>query len=225
MTDRLALDHLVYAVPDLASAIVEIKKRLGLAPRFGGRHSGLGTHNAILPLAGETYLELIASDLDGPSPNQPRPFGLDTLHDPRLVSWAVRSRSIDADVERARERGFDPGHVLRMTREEPDGKTLHWKLTLRKQLFGDGLVPFVIDWGHARHPTVAAGSALNDIANDSPEPRCSLTSFSAVHPKPEPIQAALAALGARLLIRPGAKASLNACLRGPAGSLELGDTS
>ena len=222
MADRLALDHLVYGVPDLANAIDDLEKHLGLAPVFGGRHAGLGTHNAILPLMGKTYLELIARDPDGPMPNQPRPFGLDTLRSARLVTWAVRSRAIEADVQRARERGFEPGIVFPMTRKEPDGETLHWKLTLRQTPFGDGLVPFVIDWGNTRHPAAVAGNDSNDRVDDKPALRCKLFAFYAYHPDPEPIQAALDALGVALDIRPGTKAWLNARLTGPAGFLELG---
>ena len=222
MTQRLALDHLVYGVPDLAIAIDEFEKCLGLAPMIGGRHLGLGTHNAILPLMGESYLELIASDPDGPTPSQPRPFGLDTLRSPQLVTWAVRSRAIETDVERAREQGFDPGIVFPMTRTEPHSETLHWKLTLRQKPFGDGLVPFIIDWGNSRHPACVGRDNTGNIDDDESASRCRLSSFSASHPAPLPIQSALDALGAELDIQPGTNASLKARLTGPAGFLDLG---
>ena len=225
MTDRLTLDHLVYGVPDLAMAMDEFEKQLGVAPVFGGRHEGLGTHNAILPLTGETYLELIASDPDGPEPGQPRPFDLDALRSPRLVTWAVRSRAIEVDVEHAKEQGFDPGIVFGMTRKEPDGETLHWKLSLRREPFGDGLVPFVIDWGSTRHPSAAATKGANTDGQRPPTSRCEMSAFCATHPDPIPIRAALAALGAVLEVRDGPSAGLQICLTGPAGTLQLGETS
>lgn len=233
MTERLKLDHLVYGVPDLAVAMEDFKKSLGLTPVLGGRHEGLGTHNAILPLGGETYLELIASDPGGPIPNQPRPFGLDILRDPRLVTWAVRSRSIETDVEHARKQGFDPGIVFAMTRREPDGEVLEWKLSLRQKPFGDGLVPFVIDWGKSQHPAAVTGLHSHDQndeqtdhrTNARPAPHCELSDFSATHPDPASIQAALGALGVALDVQTGTIARLHARLTGPAGSLELGPTS
>jgi hypothetical protein len=229
VTERLKLDHLVYGVPDLAEAIDDFEKRLGLTPVLGGRHEGLGTHNAILPLGGETYLELIASDPDGPIPNQPRPFGLDTLRDPRLVTWAVRSRSIESDVELSRKHGFDPGIVLAMTRRESDGQILRWQLSLRQKPFGDGLVPFVIDWGKSRHPAAVTGLGFHDQNDEETDPRATarpapaaeLSDFSATHPDPASIQTAFDALGVVLDVQPGTTARLNARLTGPAGFLEL----
>jgi hypothetical protein len=213
VTQLLALDHLVVGVPDLAAAMDEFERRLGVAPHFGGRHDGLGTHNAILPLAGVRYLELIAAD---PATlgrfDRRRPFGLDSLSETRLVTWAVRSRSIEADVARVRDRGFDPGNVLDVSRREPDGRILHWKLTLRAEPFGDGLVPFVIDWSNTPHPAVPK--------DDTAVP-CTLVRFSAVHPDPRPITEALDALGAELHVVTGPKPGLVAELRGPGGSFAL----
>ena len=48
MTISLAIDHLVYAVPDLAAAVADIEERTGVAPVPGGAHVGRGTYNALL---------------------------------------------------------------------------------------------------------------------------------------------------------------------------------
>jgi hypothetical protein len=208
--ETLKLDHLVYAVPDLESAIDRFSRQLGSVPVLGGRHEGLGTHNAILPLAGETYVELMAADPTLPAPDTARPFGLDLLQGPRLVTWAVRSRNIEADAKRSLERGYDPGIVFEMSRKQPCGQTLNWKLSLRREALGDGLVPFVIDWGSARHPAAAADSIP-----------CALSNFSAQHPDPQPVRDALAALGVELSVDRASTPSLRARLTGPAGVLEL----
>jgi hypothetical protein len=212
LTTRLTLDHLVYGVPDLAGAMDEFDRRLGLAPQLGGRHEGLGTHNAILPLEGEKYVELIAIDPDAPAPKQERPFGLDSLDGPRLITWAVRSRSIEADVENARERGFDPGAIIDMSRCSPAGERLEWKLTIRAKPFGDGLLPFVIDWGSTPHPAASDRGDQNDLR---------LTEFSATHPHPESIGDALAALGADLEVEVGPQPCLSALITGPEGDILL----
>ncbi len=212
MTARLPLDHLVYGVPDLADAMDDFRRRLGRAPRLGGRHEGLGTHNAILPLTEGMYVELIARDPDAPEPKQPRPFGLDTLDGARLITWAVRSQAIAADIESARERGFDPGPIIAMSRRAPSGELLEWQLTLRAKPFGAGLLPFVIDWGRTAHP--AASGQTDGVA-------IGLSNFSARHPDPESVAPALAALGVDLDVALGPEPCLSARITGPAGDVLL----
>ncbi len=212
----MELDHLIYAVPDLEDAIAEFERRLGLAPHFGGRHPGLGTRNAILPLEGEVYVELMAIDPDSPAPEHPRPFGLDELETSRLVNWAVRSHAIEVDVAAARDRGFDPGLVIAMTRDEPSGETIHWQLSIRREPFGDGLIPFVIDWGASPHPSLSEDRTANRGAEQS-----RLMHFSATHPDPPAIHDALAAMGVELEIQLASTAELEARLEGPRGSLVL----
>jgi len=77
---------------------------------------------------------------------------------------------------------------------------------------GDGLVPFVIDWGSAVHP--AAASAAGSV-------RCALANLSAQHPNPKPVRDALDALGVELSVDKAPTPSFCARLTGPAGTLEL----
>jgi Glyoxalase-like domain len=44
------VDHLIYAVPDLAAAVADLEGRFGVRAQAGGKHIGLGTHNALLAL-------------------------------------------------------------------------------------------------------------------------------------------------------------------------------
>ena len=205
----MIIDHLVYAVPDLDEAVEDFAAQLGASPRPGGKHEGLGTHNAILPLEGLVYVELIASDPLQDSPSRPRPFGLDDLERSRLVTWAARTDAIESAVALARKRGFDPGMVLDLKRAEPTGAVISWQLTLRAEPAGDGLVPFVIDWGDALHPA-AQGQAV-----------CRLESFSAQHPEPAGIERALAALDVVLDLEHAAAPRLTAVVSGPGGRMTL----
>jgi len=203
------LDHVVYAVPDLGVAIDELAARTGVRPTRGGQHIRLGTHNALLALGPDMYLEIIAPDREQPPPAMPRPFGLDTLTTPRLLTWALKAPDIDTHVAAARAAAYDPGVVMSMCRARPDGVRLAWRLTLTPRLQGDGLVPFLIDWGTTPHP--AAGAAAG----------CVLIELRAEHPEPAIIRPLLKALNAELPLSAGAAAALIATMETPRGRVQL----
>jgi hypothetical protein len=204
-----ALDHLVFAVPDLAAGVLDLERRLGVRATPGGKHVGLGTHNALLALSDSAYLEVIGPDPDQPAPARPRPFAIDRLAAGRLVTWARHTRDLDGCVARALAAGFDPGTPLAMSRTRPDGVRLDWKLTLRAEPAGDGLVPFLIDWGATPSPALSCAKGV------------SIRALRAEHPDPEPVRAALAAVGAVLALARGAAPALVATLATPNGVVEL----
>ncbi len=183
---------------------------LGVRPTVGGRHAGLGTRNALLDLGGGAYLELIGIDGEaGTSPDGPRPFGLDRIAEPRLAAWAATADGIDRRVARARRVGYDPGPVQSMSRRQPDGTELHWRLTLPGPHSVE-VVPFLIEWAEdAPHPSTT-----------SPE-GCRLVSFTGAHPEPDAIKLALRALGVDLALEPAESARLAAVIEGPSGTVRL----
>lgn len=207
------LDHLVYAVPDLAAGVAEIERLTGVRAVEGGRHVGLGTRNYLVALRGDglgdaAYLEIIGPDPDQDDPAGPRPFGLDGLETARLMTWAIRPADFDDALTAAIRHGYDPGGPREMSRATPDGELLTWRLTPGDPA-GGGLVPFLIDWGQSPHPTTR------------PMPELRLAGFGGVHPDPAGIRRSLAALNVTLDIAQGDRPALNAVVEGPAGSTLL----
>ncbi|MDE0023255.1 MAG: VOC family protein [Spirochaetaceae bacterium] len=216
-----AVDHLVYGVPELSAGVARIAELLGVTPAPGGSHEGRGSHNALLSLGGDAYLEIIAPDPAQPRPPRPRPFGLDSLAEPRLVTFAVHAdctggaepAGAEGRLERwrahAAARGYDPGPVAAGSRRRSDGSLLRWHLCQRQELPFDGAVPFLIDWRGADSPAAST-------------PRgCRLLDLEVCSPEPEPVGCALRALGVAVRVRHGDRPGLRATLATPRGTVEL----
>ncbi|MGD0244739.1 MAG: VOC family protein [Streptosporangiaceae bacterium] len=199
----MLVDHLIYAAPDLTAAVADFEDRFGVRAEAGGRHTGLGTHNALLALGPRTYLEIIAPDPGQPEPADGRPFATDLLTGGALVGWALGCDDIDQAASVARSHGYDPGQAADGHRVAPAGTVLRWRAT-------DGvrpdLVPFLICWGGTAHPATSAPPGL------------SLESLRLEHPDPASLAPVLVALGADITITAAAAPALVATLSGPAGT-------
>ena len=164
------IDHLVYATPDLDATVAEIRAGWGVEPTIGGSHDGLGSCNVLLRLGGSTYLEVVGPDPRQPDPPRPRPFGIDDLDGAALVAWAAGVPDIDIWIEWARSRGVDPGDAFAMQRTTPDGRVLHWRLTM-PPVDGEGVLPFLIEWpGETPAATAAEGCELVSLDLSHPDP-------------------------------------------------------
>ncbi len=177
-----AIDHLVYAVPDLDEGVVAVAGLTGVEAVPGGSHPGAGTRNALLSFGHDAYLEIISVDPGQPDHAGARPFGVDGTTPARMASFAVRptdDETIDSVADRMRDVGFDPGPVAAMSRQRPDGTEIAWRLTRAAQKplgranpASDGVIPFVIDWGDTPNParTVPRVGRLAELRISHPAP-------------------------------------------------------
>ncbi len=196
------IDHLVYACPDLDAAVAEIARLTGVRPQHGGQHPGLGTHNALLSLGDRTYLEIIAPDPAQPGTGQ-QPFGLGHLTAPALRAWAAAPQDLDAAVRRARAEGFDYGDIVTRHRRTLGDGELSWRMTTYPHDGALAVIPFLIDWGPARHPAETAPGGLR------------LTEFRILAPDPQQVIRQLRAAGIDLPVDQADVPALRAVLTGP----------
>jgi hypothetical protein len=210
---ELKFDHLIVAAATLDRGVEWIEDRLGATPQPGGKHVAMGTHNALLRIGPRVYLEIIAIDAAATAPKRSRWMDLDEprmrgalAEGPALVHWAVSTPDIDSDVARS---SIDLGEILPMQRGD-----FRWRLTVAEDghLPGRGLVPALIEWSDARHPT-----------DTLPESGVQIIALAGEHPEPAPVRDALAGLGLSetLKVTYGRTPRLAAMLRTPRGVVTL----
>ncbi|MDT0328341.1 VOC family protein [Nocardiopsis lambiniae] len=208
-----ALDHLVYAVPDLAEGTTGFEELTGVRPVPGGRHP-VGSANTLVALTRDgarapRYLEVIGPDPERADPGPVRVFGLSSLDRPHLATFAVGVTDLPGAVKRARAAGHDPGDAEPWSRATPDGGRLRWSLAKKESGQYPDPVPFLIDWGATPQP------GLGDL------PTLELVSVRAEHPDPEEAGRSLSALGVELDLVEGPEPLLEAVLHGPKGEVVL----
>lgn len=166
----MRLDHLSFAAgPDgLASTARRLGGLLGKEFVDGGVHPRFGTRNMILPLAGDTYLEIVEA-LDHPASDK-APFGQAVKARSALgggwLGWVVAVDDISVVESRlGREAANGNRHL-------PDGTELRWKQIGVNGLIADPQLPFFIHWETPRemHPSTGADPAFSlaclEIAGD-----------------------------------------------------------
>lgn len=203
-------DHLVLAGPNLADLVELAESSTGVRSVPGGPHADMGTTNELLGLGPTSYLELIGPDPDQPEPAKPRPFGVDGLSEPRIMTWAIAVPDLAAAVQSVAAVGVDPGTEIPMARTRPDGVRLEWRLAVPPQESLAGIMPFLIEWGpDTPHPAASLDAIL------------SISRFALRHPQPDPIAAAIMAVTGESVDVETGPALLSLTLQGPTGELVL----
>jgi len=207
------LDHIAVAAPDLATGADFVERALGVRPGPGGAHPRMGTHNLLLRLGDDVYLEVIAPDPAAPRPARPRWFELDRLGagaPARLATWVARTDDIGAARAAC---GAEVGEIEPMTRG-----ALSWRITIPADgsLPCQGAAPTLIQWDAEPHPA----SALPDAG-------CALEALEVWHPDPARVRAMLdaVAFAGDVAVRglpAGAAPQLRARIRAAGGVRTLG---
>jgi len=166
----LVFDHLTVVAKTLDIGIAYVRDQLGIDVPMGGAHPAMGTHNCLMRIGKDEFLEIIAIHPGMDRPERPRWFGLDRplLQDAVLATWVLGVKDI-----RAHRSGSYPevGEATRLTR---DG--LEWLISVAPD--GDlpmgGAFPTLVEW--SRDLTIHPAENMQDLA-------CSLTRLTIKHPQ------------------------------------------
>jgi hypothetical protein len=141
------LDHLAICATNLAVGTDWAEALLGVSLAPGGEHPLMGTHNRLLSLGGDAYLEIIAINPVAPHPAHARWFDLDRFSGPpRLTNWIVAVDDLPGALAMA---PLGTGEITNLSRGD-----LSWQMAIPP----DGCLPFngaspaLIKWLGAAHP-------------------------------------------------------------------------
>ena len=169
------LDHIVVSAAPLCDGTAALERALGVPLQVGGQHALFGTHNTLLSLGSEDYLEVIAVDPSAAPLPRARWYDLDRFAGPpRLTNWAIRTDDLETALS-AMGDGF--GTPVAVTRGD-----LAWRMAVPS----DGILPFdncapaFIQWD-----TPPPGPRLTDQA-------CRLEKLIVRHPEATAMAALLA---------------------------------
>ncbi|GIV80179.1 MAG: hypothetical protein KatS3mg050_4573 [Litorilinea sp.] len=141
-------DHAVIAVADLEAAAAQYR-RLGLSVYPGGRHTGLGSHNAIVRF-GLDYLELIGvysrDEVLAAGPRRATLVEFLDAHGGGMLGYCLATDDIDGLAAHFRATGLAADGPLTMERARPDGRVLKWRLLLPGGTGWRRPWPFFIQW-------------------------------------------------------------------------------
>jgi len=206
LSTETAIDHLVVTAPNLKSGVQWVRDALGVTAQLGGRHERMGTHNCLLRLGDDVYLEVIAIDPNAPDPGRPRWFQLDrsgSASVPRLATWVVRTADIRGTVLASTETS---GKIESMSRGELD-----WLITVSDDgsMQLGGVAPALIQWATPAHP-----------AQRMREQGCRLVELRLIHPEPPRVERLLRSIKldtSIVVVESGERPSLIASIGTPFG--------
>jgi len=147
------IDHLVIAASTLQQGVDYVRETLGVEMPFGGVHPKMGSHNHLMRLGEQLFLEVIAINPEGVQPEQPRWFGLDEplqraslSRQPRLLTWVANTRDIHTTQ---RNSDFDFGRITAISRGE-----LNWLFGVPDdgRILAGGMLPYLMQWQTDTHP-------------------------------------------------------------------------
>lgn len=204
----LALDHLVVAARSLEEGASYVEAVLGVRLSPGGQHPHMGTHNLLLSLGPDEYLEVIAIDPGAHPPDYPRWFGLDRFAGaPRMTNWACRTDDLDAALDAAPEGTGEPWDLER--------GEYRWAFAVPEdgRLPFDDAMPALIEW-EADSPHPAARLPDQDVR---------LVRLDVFHPRADALRDAFPALArlGRVTVRQGPEKRLIATIATPEGTRVL----
>lgn len=203
------IDHIVWAVPELATGMEQIRELTGITPVYGGRHLQFGTHNALLSLGERCYFEIIAPDPDNKEVPAPRWMGVDLIDTGQITRWALGTSQLSANAQHLSAVNKGLARTTEGQRLTASGDLLKWQLSVPQPAPLCETIPFLIDWQDSRHPAEGLNAS------------CHIINFSIIDPKAKVLRHLLEKLRSDIAVEEGPVPKLKLELQTPLGRVTI----
>lgn len=195
------IDHIILGINNLEKGIAQFEELTGVAPVFGGVHPYSFTHNALVALDDEIYIEIMAPRPD--AENIPDHFL--TLENLTPIGWAVRTHRAEHTKVKLKSARFTSTENKDGSRTKQDGTILTWTTF---GIEGQDNFPFFIEWGAGTvHPSASSPAG------------CTLQSFNIITPDDEAMNKLNTKLNLGLTITKGLEQQLQVIIDTPKGKV------
>lgn len=197
------IDHVILGIDDLDRGVKAFEAATGVKPVYGGKHPG-GTHNALVSLGDEIYLEVLAVQegvtVQGDS------AGLKEMKTLTPIGWAVSSKATAQLRNRLSAAGIAVSEPVGGSRITPTGSKLSWQSFLLDESSPE--VPFFIVWSEqTAHPSTTSPSG------------CKLQQWSIASPRAKDLEKLRQALDLRVHVAEAEAPSMRLSLTCPKGAV------
>ncbi|MEM6415240.1 MAG: VOC family protein [Pseudomonadota bacterium] len=164
------LDHIVLAAGDLECACKDFERTTGITPVYGGKHANQLSHNALVSIGQDLYLEIFAP-LPGISDGHHWIRACHTFRAPRVLSFCLRAlTTLEDAVNVCKKAGISGMGPAEWSRKTTSGDELTWRLFYPEDTKYEIALPFFIDWLDSTHPSKTSPGGIKLMSIDIKTP-------------------------------------------------------
>lgn len=150
---KLKFDHVIHYVDDAHETMKTLNTAENLNVKYGGRHEKRGTYNTLLYF-GLSYIEYLSIDNNkifneyGATNVTYSPFSTISKFGFKegLYRIALRTKNLESLAKLLKSKGLLVNGPIELSRKQPDGKVLEWRLLFVDDPNTSLPLPFFIDW-------------------------------------------------------------------------------
>lgn len=150
MNLKISIDHFILGINDLEKGIEDFYNKTGVKPVFGGIHEGAGTHNALVALDNNVYLEILAPQ----KKDAQTVWGSIPYQELTPIGWILNTNDSGTVLKSMEQFQIPNSGSRNLSRKTSEGELLKWKNIFHSYYGNLSLNPFFIEWGEeVVHPS------------------------------------------------------------------------